>query len=204
MSDSKRILFVDTETNGLPKNYKLAPDRSDNWPRIVQIAWIIMDRPYEITKEQNFIIQPDGWEIGDSEKIHNISPLVASTQGVPIKKALEAFISDLDSVQLIVAHNTAFDRPVIASELMRANLRPRKVGYGFYCTQQNSTDIVRIPNMYGYKWPSLAEAYRHFFRSDFSEAHNAIADVKACAAVYWKLQELGTQVEANGGKNARA
>lgn len=196
MDQNKRVLFVDTETNGLPKNYRIPPDRSDNWPRIVQIAWVVMERPYEVITEKNFIIQPDGWEIGDSERIHKISPLMAASHGVPIKKAMEHFIDDLDSVQVVVAHNVAFDRNVIAAELMRANMRPRKVGYSFYCTQMKSTDILKLPAAMGFKWPRLSEAYEFFFKTNFTEAHNAVADVKACAAVYWKLQELGAEVEA--------
>lgn len=36
-------LFFDTETTGLPKNYKAPASDSDNWPRLVQIAWSIYD-----------------------------------------------------------------------------------------------------------------------------------------------------------------
>ncbi|MCX6741278.1 MAG: hypothetical protein NTY61_02675, partial [Candidatus Parcubacteria bacterium] len=34
-------LFFDTETTGLPKNWKAPIEDLDNWPRIVQIAWAI-------------------------------------------------------------------------------------------------------------------------------------------------------------------
>jgi len=34
-----KILFFDTETTGLPKNWKAPVEQLDNWPRLVQIAW---------------------------------------------------------------------------------------------------------------------------------------------------------------------
>lgn len=60
----KPVMFLDTETNGLPKDYKKAPDASDNWPRIVQIAWTLQLDPEREIACRDFIIKPDGWEIG--------------------------------------------------------------------------------------------------------------------------------------------
>ena len=36
-------LFFDTETTGLPNDYNASPNQLDNWPRIVQIAWLLHD-----------------------------------------------------------------------------------------------------------------------------------------------------------------
>jgi hypothetical protein len=33
-------LFFDTETTGLPKNYKAPVTDLNNWPRLVQLAWL--------------------------------------------------------------------------------------------------------------------------------------------------------------------
>lgn len=188
-----RALFVDTETNGLPKDWKRPPDASDNWPRIVEMAWTIQAEPQEHALIKQFLIQPNGWEIGESEKIHGISPLEASALGHPIAAVLEQFVSDLQLVDTVVAHNVAFDRNVIAAEIMRARLKIRRTGLQFYCTMEHGTDVVKIPNAYGYKWPSLEELHRHLFRVNFVEAHRAAADVAACARAYWRLQELESQ-----------
>jgi hypothetical protein len=34
-------LFIDTETTGLPKNYKAPLHDLSNWPRLIQIAWLL-------------------------------------------------------------------------------------------------------------------------------------------------------------------
>jgi len=36
-------LFFDTETTGLPRNYKAPATDLANWPRLVQIAWLLAD-----------------------------------------------------------------------------------------------------------------------------------------------------------------
>lgn len=189
------ILFLDTETNGLPKDWKKFPDASDNWPRIVQIAWLIHDPDRSVLTERDFLIQPDGWEIGDSEKIHGITPLMASSSGVPLHKALGQFFYDLVEyyVDEIVAHNLKFDRSVISAEMQRLKLtmpkpaQPRRQ----YCTMEQGTDVAKIPSVHGYKWPTLTELHRFLFKQDFSEAHNALHDVRACARCYWALRDMG-------------
>ena len=37
------FLTFDSETTGLPKNYKAPLSDSDNWPRLVQLGWQIND-----------------------------------------------------------------------------------------------------------------------------------------------------------------
>ena len=36
-------LFFDTETTGLPRNWKAPVTHLNNWPRMIQIAWIACD-----------------------------------------------------------------------------------------------------------------------------------------------------------------
>jgi DNA polymerase III epsilon subunit-like protein len=54
-----------------------------------------------------------------------------------------------------------------------------------------TTSICKLPGKYGdYKWPKLQESHLHFFGKEFEGAHDAMADVRACAAVYWALNPL--------------
>ena len=36
-------LFFDTETTGIPRNYKAPASDFKHWPRLVQIAWLVTD-----------------------------------------------------------------------------------------------------------------------------------------------------------------
>ena len=41
------------------------------------------------------------------------------------------------------------------------------------------------------KTPKLVEAYTHFFGKSFANAHSAMADVRACKEVFFRLKDLG-------------
>jgi len=57
------ILFFDTETTGLPQNYNAPVSDSNNWPRLVQLAFIKCDWEGNIISQSDFIIKPDGFTI---------------------------------------------------------------------------------------------------------------------------------------------
>ena len=43
---------------------------------------------------------------------------------------------------------------------------------------------------YGFKWPKLTEAFRHFIGKDMEGAHDALADVRGCAAVFFAFEKM--------------
>ena len=47
-------IVVDTETTGLPKGWNAPITDTDNWPRMVQLAWIIYDEN-GIEKERKYV-----------------------------------------------------------------------------------------------------------------------------------------------------
>jgi DNA polymerase III subunit epsilon len=63
---------------------------------------------------------------------------------------------------------------------------------------QDMTDICCLPSPWGkgYKWPKLHEAHRHCFGKEFEDAHDALADVRACAKVFFWLQQHRKKVLA--------
>ena len=52
-------LFFDTETTGIPKNYKAPVSDLENWPRLVQLAWLVTDNNGDEIKAAEYIIKPD-------------------------------------------------------------------------------------------------------------------------------------------------
>ena len=47
-------LVFDTETTGLPKNFNAPLSDSDNWPRMVQIAWQLHDEDGNLIENQDY------------------------------------------------------------------------------------------------------------------------------------------------------
>ena len=56
-------LFFDTETAGLPRNRKAPVSDLNNWPRLVQIAWLLYDNSGSPVKSSDYIIKPEGFAI---------------------------------------------------------------------------------------------------------------------------------------------
>ena len=75
-------LFFDTETTGLPKNWKAPVTDLNNWPRMVQIGWILCDSEGNRMATSDFIIKPENFTIPyDASKIHGISTEKAIREG---------------------------------------------------------------------------------------------------------------------------
>jgi DNA polymerase III subunit epsilon len=189
-----RVLFFDTETTGLPENYSAPPHDSENWPRIVQLAWSLQKRGAAVEApgfSGNYIVRPRGWEIPvESSAIHGITQERANNEGWPITAVLASFSKAVDAADLIVAHNLDFDRAIVAAEYYRAHQGMalwhlwHKEGF---CTMKRSTHICQIPGPKGFKWPKLAELHEHLFNEGFDGAHDAANDIAATARCYWEL-----------------
>ena len=83
---SKTYLFFDTETTGLPKDYKLHYSAIKNWPQVVQLSWV-MYRDNEQISSSDMIIKPNNFIISEEvSKLHGITNEIAHEQGYDIKK----------------------------------------------------------------------------------------------------------------------
>ena len=57
------FLTFDTETTGLPKNFKADVSDSENWPRLVQLAWQLNNEKGDLLSNDSLIIKPEGFTI---------------------------------------------------------------------------------------------------------------------------------------------
>lgn len=185
-----KILFFDCETTGLPKNFKSTYKNIDNWPRIVQIAWIITDSEGTLVSEKNFIVKPDNFSIPKkASSIHGITNEIANFEGLNINYVLNNFIKDLLNSDFIVAHNIEFDRKVVNSELFRNGFKNIIEENGCICTMKSSIDYCKITGEYGYKYPKLEELFFKIFQQKINNIHNAFEDVKATKKCFFYLKE---------------
>ena len=85
-------LFFDTETTGVPRNYKAPSSDTRNWPRLVQLAWILTDENGNRIHTGNQIVKPDGFVIpADAAKVHGISTQRAMAEGIPLNEVINQF-----------------------------------------------------------------------------------------------------------------
>jgi DNA polymerase-3 subunit epsilon len=186
------ILFFDTETTGLPKNWKAPITDLENWPRLVQIAYLVYDFDGNLIHSCNEIIKPNGFTIPkDASKIHGITAEIATRRGSNIEDVFEIFSIHLKRAKVIVAHNMAYDEKIIGSELIRMGLDNILDSKEKICTMESTVDLCKIGVSYGYKWPKLEEIHRFLFKHDFEDAHDALADIQATAKCFWELKKIG-------------
>jgi DNA polymerase III alpha subunit (gram-positive type) len=184
-------LFFDTETTGLPGNYKAPASDTDNWPRMVQIAWRLIDKKGNELDAQDFIIKPEGYTIPkEASKVHRITTERAVREGVGLMEILEVFSQLINDANYLVAHNISFDEKIIGSEFYRKNVPNKLNKIEKICTMHSTTNFCQIPGNYGYKWPKLQELHYKLFGEEFEEAHDAAADIDATVKCFWKLKEL--------------
>jgi DNA polymerase-3 subunit alpha len=183
-------LIFDTETTGLPLNYNAPVTDTDNWPRMVQLAWECHDKTGKLLYDKSYIIKPDNYTIPQvAEKVHGISTEKALAEGVELEDVLREFDNDLRQISVIIGHNISFDLNILGAEFFRKHIQSCLNDITWLCTKEESTDYCALPGGKGgkYKWPTLSELYDKLFGEPFGDAHNATADVAATARCFFEL-----------------
>ena len=183
-------LFFDTETIGLPDDYEAPSSDTANWPRMVQLSWILTDNVGNVISTNDCIVCPDGFVVPDeAAAIHGITTERALNEGMSLDSVLVLFCNALDSAEYIVGHNISFDIHVVGAEMIRRGLDDRLTPMKAYCTMLAGTDYCKLPGYYGhYKWPKLQELHLKLFGTEFDGAHNSAADVEATCKCFWEMR----------------
>jgi hypothetical protein len=189
------ILFFDTETTGFPtrKLDRIDPEYTDSdaWEtcRMVEIAWSIYEsKTKTLVKQNSFLVKPVYEKKDkDASDIHTLTYEYLSEHGISISTVLREFMKDLKihEIDLVIAHNIAFDQGVVLSEMHRLQgfedmiqifLNKEK-----YCTMTNnkssSGKFIRLADLYLLK--TGIEMHIKY------QAHRAKDDTEACASIYF-------------------
>lgn len=211
--------IFDTETNGMIRNWNLKLTKENlknspaitlgNFPRVTQFAWQRVDLDTkEVVSEYQSLVKPDGWTIPTPDELeeqgskdpqffvrNNMSTERCEAEGKPAQEILDLLLVDFNQSQIMVAHNIAFDVPVVQSEMIRYK---KKIAEGVsliqICTMKETIDFCKLPSQFknatSYKWPKLEELHRILFKEDFDGAHDAMNDVSATRKCFLRLIEL--------------
>ena len=197
-----KLLFIDTETNGLPAN-RFAPFTSHTlWPHIIQISWQLVDsKTWEVLSEYDSFIKPRAPWSKDAERVHQIPETIAERFGKDPYIVFQELALVIKSCDVVISHNILFDKTVILSEIQRlketgAQLEP----WSFWgpskqeiCTMNKSRKYcaIKFPNSEDYKYPKLNELYMRLFNKvyDTSEGslHNSKHDVSCLVECVKKM-----------------
>lgn len=188
-------IIFDTETTGLPRNWNAPITDTDNWPRVVQIAWQLHDDMGRLLEQKDHLVYPEGYDIPyDAERIHGISTALAQEHGVPLLQVLKEFNEVLAKAKFVVGQNIGFDTNVLGCEFHRLGV-PTTMNEAPIldtCTE-TTAELCRLPGGRGgkFKLPTLTELHAYLFQQPFAEAHNATADVEATTRCFFELLRRG-------------
>ena len=193
MNNFQKYLFFDTETTGIPKDYKAPCTNTDNWPRLIQLGWLLTDAEGRILSEGNHIVRPDGFEIPKAASdVHGITTEFALENGKPLLDVIFAFGADLNQADCVVGHNLDYDLHIVGAEYVRLGYDSRIMfARPTLCTMQATIQYCNIPGRFGPKWPKLMELYTKLFGQEFDGAHDAMADIVATKDCFFELIRRG-------------
>jgi DNA polymerase-3 subunit epsilon len=187
-----REIVLDTETTGLDHR---------TGDRLIEVACVELEDYLPTGQTFHCLVHPDRDIHPEAQRVHGIS--LASLEGKPrfhepeVCDALLAFLGDCD----LIAHNAAFDRGFLNSELGRAG-RPLLPDTRWIDTLPLAQK--RFPGMHN----SLDALCKRFKISLAErEKHGALIDARLLAAVYLELRggrERGFDLSPEGAGAALA
>jgi DNA polymerase-3 subunit epsilon len=188
-----KALIFDTETTGMVAFRKPPEDASQ--PDLIQLGLLMVETDdWEPRARLSVLVQlNEGVQIEPGARAaHGISEADCAKYGIVPMVACSLFNQACLQADIIVAHNLAFDLSIMKTALYRLGDKPHRLdGRQMVCTKESSTDILKLPGKYGYKWPTLAEAYRHYTGKEVEGAHDALVDTEACAEIFRGLVQEG-------------
>jgi DNA polymerase III epsilon subunit-like protein len=189
-----KVLVFDTETTGLPKGKNPSIYKTELWPHIIQLSYIVYcsDENNLLTVEDDYIKISDDVIIEEgSQAIHKISREKLNKKGISIEESLQKFNSWSEKCDLLVGHNVSFDKRMVMVEGIRNKIRMNI--QDTYCTMKQSTEICKIEREFPdgtkyFKYPSLSELYQHLFNHIPKNTHNALIDILICMRCFCKIE----------------
>lgn len=188
-----RALIFDTETTGMVQ-FRQPPEHPSQ-PDLIQLGMLLVDlEDWKPRARHSLLVQlREGARIEPAAfEAHGLSEADCARYGVPASVACSLFNQACLQADVIVAHNLSFDVSIMKTALFRLGSKPHRFdGRQLICTKEASTDVLKLPGNYGYKWPTLAEAYRHYTGLEIEGAHDALVDTEACLEVFRGLVQEG-------------
>ena len=188
-------LVLDTETTGLPANFSAPITDSDNWPRLVELAWGVYSESGEVRSTGQLLVRPEGFAISSAAvEVHGITTEKAKAEGIDLAEALEQLVNASANCRYLVGHNLEYDLAIVGAELHRLKWTTFEEGKQLVCTMRMGTALPSSKQ--GSKPPKLHELYTTLFGEELMCAHRAGADVAACARCLFALLQQGVAYKA--------
>ena len=184
----------DTETDGIADYSKEIDDPSQ--PHILQLACLVYDDKGKEVFAFKTPIKPYGGRVVDERlvddkgnntafSVNGITQEHLEKFGMPLADALAMFERCEQMSDLKVAHNYRFDGFLLKCAYAAAGLIQTDNPIEKYCTMKGYSDAL------GEKWPKLTAVYEKITGKALDNAHDSLADARACATLFFWLKKEG-------------
>lgn len=184
------LLFLDTETTGLPRKWTAAYAAVGNWPSAVQVAWVLYTKDGKEVKRENFYICDDDVPItARAQEIHGLNSTFLTQHGKPRRQVMQLLASDMRHYEpLVVGHFVLLDFHVLGADFFRSAVESPFNHISLFCTMLASASYVKKPWR---RYMRLGELYQELFNKPLVHAHEALADASATASCFFELMKRG-------------
>lgn len=184
------LLFIDTETSGLPANWRQPYARTQAWPHILQVAWVIYSAAGQHIKTESYYLKPAKYDISPaSELIHGLTLQFLEQQGQGRHAVMQRLLNDLRQYEpLVVGHFMELDFHMLGVTFHRAGLPNGLLGLPTFCTMRLTDQFVRPA---GRRFLRLPELYNRLLGRPMLREHDALIDAQATADCFFELRRQG-------------
>ena len=174
-------LFFDTETTGLPYGNAL-DDPAYPWP--VEVAGVLASGSGDTVGSFRLVVRPGRWSIPEEVvKIHDIDVEYARMYGVDLEQVLTVTAVFARQAKTVLGWNVNFDCRIIESAALRLKLSNPLKDLPLKDVMQETSAFLGLGRM------SMQKAYDWLFKQPLPGAHTAMGDVRACQAIWKKIQK---------------
>lgn len=189
-------LIFDTETSGLP--VWSAPVDYHLQPRIVQLAFVLLDSQFKERMSFCSLIESNGWTIEEgAQRVHGIDVEDCNKFGISIEDALSIFHASALKSEKVCAFNLKFDSLLIDIEMSKLQQSLYNWQNHGICAMLESTPVCKLPKSRGngFKWPKLDEAFDFMFNEPRVNQHDALQDCRDTGRILKWLVQNGFIIE---------
>ena len=184
------LLFIDTETSGIPRKWNSPKENQKDWPYILQISWIIYTQLGSHVKTENHYINTGNIKINkESQRIHGITLELLKEVGKERKDVINLLKSDLLEFQpMVIGHFLEFDHKMLDVGFHRAGIENIVKNLSHFCTMKVT---FNLDFMNPGRYLRLPELYKYLFKKEQMNQHDAKCDAQATADCFFELVKRG-------------
>lgn len=175
-------LLFSTETTGDPIVPYPPIQETQNWPRLIRLAWVVCNDDGQLVRGFSFTISPE--HLGDEAGLLTSSELQdLKTKGHPLEKIVKKFLDDYDVCQTMVAHDLGRHYGVLAAEAIRVGARAKTRIEKKLCTKTQIDEIYPDDQS-----KEVADLWFALFGNQITPGFDIMVDLKFLVDIYSELK----------------